>query len=203
MLKTLVNRARGQVRIRVVCPYPERVLNLCSARNLAFWDLEWEDEHQFTCRVSRRDLRALRRSAEKLECELVVLRREGAPYALRRLRRRQVLAAGIGLWGLWLVLGSLLIWDIRVTGNDAVPREEILRALEKNGVRRGAWGLSVNGEDIRKKSLHNATSLSSEELVQYVTGTPLFKAMMEELEARGVNTENIMELYTKDAAFGA
>lgn len=60
-----------------------------------------------------------------------------------------------------------------------------------------------NGEDIRKKSLHNATSLSSEELVQYVTGTPLFKAMMEELEARGVNTENIMELYTKDAAFGA
>ena len=60
-----------------------------------------------------------------------------------------------------------------------------------------------DGEDIRKKSLHNATSLSSEELVQYVTGTPLFKAMMDELEARGVNTENIMELYTKDAAFSA
>ena len=58
-----------------------------------------------------------------------------------------------------------------------------------------AWTPTGNGEDIRKKSLHNATSLSSEELVQYVTGTPLFKAMMEELEARGVNTENIMELY--------
>lgn len=66
-----------------------------------------------------------------------------------------------------------------------------------------AWTPTGNGEDIRKKSLHNATSLSSEELVQYVTGTPLFKAMMDELEARGVNTENIMELYTKDAAFGA
>lgn len=66
-----------------------------------------------------------------------------------------------------------------------------------------AWTPTGNGEDIRKKSLHDATSLSSEELVQYVTGTPLFKAMMEELEARGVNTENIMELYTKDTAFGA
>ena len=66
-----------------------------------------------------------------------------------------------------------------------------------------AWTPTGNGEDIRKKSLHNATSLSSEELVQYVTGTPLFKAMMDELEARGVNTENIMELYTKDAAFSA
>lgn len=29
------------------------------------------------------------------------------------------------------------------------------------------------------------------------------KDMMDELEARGVNTENIMELYTKDAAFSA
>ena len=66
-----------------------------------------------------------------------------------------------------------------------------------------AWTPNGNGEDIRKKSLHNATSLSSEELVQYVTGTPLFKAMTEELEARGVNTENIMELYTKDTAFKA
>ena len=46
-----------------------------------------------------------------------------------------------------------------------------------------AWTPNGSGEDIRKKSLHNATSLTSEELVQYVTGTPLFKAMMDELEA--------------------
>ena len=100
MLKEVINRARGQARIRVTCPYPERVLNLCSARNLAFWDLEWEGEAQFTCRVSRQDLRTLRNSAEKLDCRIEVLRREGIPYALGRLRRRQALAAGIVLWGL-------------------------------------------------------------------------------------------------------
>ena len=82
MLKEVINRARGQARIRVTCPYPERVLNLCSARNLAFWDLEWEGEAQFTCRVSRQDLRTLRNSAEKLDCRIEVLRREGVPYAL-------------------------------------------------------------------------------------------------------------------------
>lgn len=42
MLKELINRVRGQVWLRVTCPYPERVLNLCSARKLVFWDLEWE-----------------------------------------------------------------------------------------------------------------------------------------------------------------
>ena len=160
MLKELINRSRGQVRIRVTCPYPERVLNLCSARSLAFWDLEWEGENQFTCRVSRKDFHILRQSGEKLDCELQVLRREGAPYALGRLRRRQALAAGILLWGVWLVLSSVLIWDIRVSGNETVPKEEILRSLEKNGVRRGAWGLSVSGEDIRNHMLLDIPELS-------------------------------------------
>lgn len=53
----------------------------------------------------------------------------------------------------------------------------------------------------RKLSLRNVTSLSADELTTYVTGTPLFKAMLEELETRGINTENIMQLYTKDEAF--
>ena len=160
MLKGLINRSRGQVRLRVTCPYPERVLNLCSARNLAFWDLEWEGENQFTCRVSRQDFRVLRQNGEKLNCEFHVLGREGAPYALGRLRRRQALAAGLLLWGVWLVLSSVLIWDIRITGNETVPKEEILRSLEKNGVRRGTWGLSVNGEDIRNHMLLDIPELS-------------------------------------------
>lgn len=55
--------------------------------------------------------------------------------------------------------------------------------------------------DTRKLSLRNVTSLSADELTTYVTGTPLFKALLEELETRGINTENIMQLYTKDEAF--
>lgn len=56
-------------------------------------------------------------------------------------------------------------------------------------------------EDIRKVSIHNITSLSSAELVEYVKGTLLFKAMLEKLQTRGVNTENIVQLYTTDEAF--
>lgn len=62
------------------------------------------------------------------------------------------------------------------------------------------WTTTGEG-DTRKLSLRNVTSLSADELTTYVTGTPLFKAMLEELETRGINTENIMQLYTKDEAF--
>ena len=156
----VLNRLRGQVRVRVECPYPERVLNLCSARNLAFWDLRWESGSAFACRMSRRDYAALRRAAERLECSLEVLERQGVPFALGRLRHRQALAVGLVGCGLALFLGSFFVWDFEITGNETVPEERILRALERCGVTIGTFGLSLDGEDIRNRVLLEIPELS-------------------------------------------
>ena len=153
MLKELINRVRGQVWLRVTCSYPERVLNLCSARKLAFWDLEWEGAETFTCRMSRGDHRILSRAAEKLDCTIEIVRREGAPYTLAKLRHRQALAVGIAACGAAVLIGSFFVWDIQIAGNETVPREVILRSLENNGVHRGCFGFALNGEDIRNHVL--------------------------------------------------
>ena len=160
MLKELINRVRGQVWLRVTCPYPERVLNLCSARKLAFWDLEWEGTETFTCRMSRGDHRILSRAAEKIDCTIEIVRREGAPYTLAKLRHRQALAAGIAICGAAVLIGAFFVWDIQITGNETVPREVILRSLEKNGVHRGCFGFALNGEDIRNHVLLEIPELS-------------------------------------------
>ncbi len=153
MMTGLLNRLRGQVRLRVECPFPERVLNLCGARELAFWDLRWESATAFTCRVSRRDYRTLRQVSEKLECVLTVVGREGAPFFLMRFRHRQALVTGLVGCGLALLVGSFFIWDFEIEGNEAVPEEEILRALERQGVRIGSFGMSLDGEALRNQVL--------------------------------------------------
>ena len=148
-----VNYLRGQVLVRVESAFPERVLNLCAARDLAFWDLQWESETAFTCRLSRAHCRELRRAAGKLECGVTPLRRSGAPYTLRRLLSRPALAAGAVAVGLWLVLGSFFIWEFTIEGNETLPDEVILRALEEQGVGIGSFGLSLDGEDLRNRIL--------------------------------------------------
>ena len=153
MLNQIVNRLRGQVRVRVEAAFPERVLNLCGARNLAFWDMKWESENIFTCRLSRRDFRTLRRSAKKLDCSLTVVEREGVPFFLGRLRRRHALLAGALLCGGLLLWGSFFIWDFTVEGNRRVTEEEILRALEENGVGLGTFGIGLDTENIRNHVL--------------------------------------------------
>jgi predicted metal-dependent phosphotriesterase family hydrolase len=55
---------------------------------------------------------------------------------------------------------------------------------------------SAHNQCDRKQSLQNVTSLSDAELVEYVKGTPLFESMVAELEQRGVNTDNIIRLYS-------
>lgn len=149
----VVNRLRGQVRIRAECAFPERVLNMCSARNLAFWDLEWESYTAFTCRVSRQDYRVLRQAAEKLDCTLTVVGREGAPFFLLRFRRRQALLLGLVGCGLALFLGSFFIWDFEIEGNKTVTDEQILRSLERHGVGIGSFGLSLDSEGLRNQVL--------------------------------------------------
>lgn len=155
-----LNRLRGQVRIRVECAFPERVLNLCGVRDLAFWDLEWESAAVFTCRMSRRDYAVLRRAAEQLECTLSVVGREGVPFFLGRFRHRQALVVGLVGCGLTLFLGSFFVWDYEIEGNEAVPEERILRALENCGVGIGSFGLSLDGEDIRNHVLLEIPELS-------------------------------------------
>ena len=153
MLNQIVNRLQGQARIRVETPFPERVLNLCGARNLAFWDMEWESETSFTCRLNRRDYYALRRAVKKLDCRLTVVRKEGVPFFLGRFRRRQALLAGLALCGTLLFLGSFFIWDFTVEGNQRVTDEEILRALQNQGVSIGTFGISLDTEEIRNHVL--------------------------------------------------
>ena len=159
MLTGLLNRLRGQVRLRVVSDFPERVLNLCSARGLSFWDLEWESPTAFRCRMRREDWHELRQAAEKLDCTLTVLGRQGTPYFLERLRQRPVLAVALAVWGMALFLGSFFIWQFEVTGNRTVPEEKILRALEHCGVRRGVFGLTLDRADIRNHVLLDVPEL--------------------------------------------
>lgn len=160
MLNEIVNRLRGQLRVRAESAFPERILNLCGARGLSFWDLEWESPTAFTCRLSRRDWHTLRRAAKNLDCTLTVVRREGAPYFLFRFRHRTALVTGLVACALALFLGSFFIWDFSVEGNETVPTEQILRALEKNGVGLGTFGMSLNGEDIRNHVLLDIPELS-------------------------------------------
>ena len=160
MLQRVVNYWKGHVTLRVESGFPERVLNVCAARQIAFWDLKWETPLSFTFTMTRRDFRRLKKAAERLSCEIQVVGQEGMPFFLRQFRRRYALVAGLILCVLVTFAGSFFIWDFEIQGNETVREEEILRALEKYGVKLGTFGFSIQSEQLRNDILLEIPELS-------------------------------------------
>lgn len=153
MLKKAVKLLRGSVCVRAKSAYPERMLNLCSARGIEFWDVRWIDDTALSFCVARGDLRALRRAAEGCGAEVSIERTAGTPFFFARLRRRHALFAGGILCAVLLLVNSLFIWDFEVTGNETVPTETILHALREHGVHRGTFIYSFRSQDICNRVL--------------------------------------------------
>lgn len=161
MLSQSVNLLRGEVEVVVRCPFPERVLNLCAAHGIKFWALSWEDAQTFSITVHRAKLSVLRRLAENVDgCTVLVRRRRGAPFALLRLQRRHTLSLGLFLCVTLAIASSFFVWDFSVSGNETVPRETILRVLEKNGVGIGTFSYSIDGAALRNHVLLELPELS-------------------------------------------
>lgn len=124
---------RGTLRVRVESAFPERVLNLCGAHGIAFSDLRWESASALSFTVRAAERKKLERLLAPLDAALTIERAAGAPFFLRRFRRRYTLLAGLAFMLALFFANSFFIWDFEVSGSETVPAEKILRVLEKAG----------------------------------------------------------------------
>lgn len=146
--------------ITVESPYPERILNLCGIHSLSFWDVIWQSDTAFSTTLSRRDYYKLRRLCYDLDCTITPVERQGLPFFLGRFRGRKWLLASL-FAGVWvMVFGSFFIWEFEIYGNETVPDQVILRALEAQGITLGTFGFSVDSEDLRNHILLEIPEIS-------------------------------------------
>lgn len=160
MLKHMVNLIEGEVTGRVESGFPERVLNLCAEYGVVFWDLNWESPVAFTFTMTRRDWKRLRRLSKRIDCDMTAVGWKGTPFFLGRVRSRYGLWITFGVCVAALFWSSFFIWDFEIEGNEAVSQQEILRALEKNGIGFGTYGFSVDSSELRNYMLLEIPELS-------------------------------------------
>ena len=153
MYQNFLNFLRGNMLVAVECTMPERLFNLCAAHDIPFWDVKWQGGNAFTLRTTRWGYFRLKSVTKELDVSLAVRREKGAPMLLHRFRRRYVLIGAAAVFFLLFWWGNTFIWEIEIHGNESVPTEQILRALEKQGVKVGTRALSIDQEDLRNHIL--------------------------------------------------
>lgn len=159
-MQAIINFLRGSVLFTVSGAFPERFLNLCAQRGIGFWDLEWEDSHSLSLRVSRRDARQVGELGKRVMCDVTPRRKMGVPFFLLAFRRRYALLVGLALSVAAVAIFSQFILTIEVTGNETVSTAAILTELSRQGVRVGVYGPGLDTRRISQEALIQLTDLS-------------------------------------------
>lgn len=126
----------------------ERFLNLALQYGARLREIRRESQDSICCQVRAADFHKLIAVRRRCRCSVKSVGRSGWMFRVFRLRFRKTLVAGITLLMLAATIGSTRIWIFRVCGNQDVPAEVVLRALETLGVRRGIGRHSFEMYDI-------------------------------------------------------
>jgi similar to stage IV sporulation protein len=120
-----------------------QLLNIFLELGVDYWNICCEDgrasvELSYPSGQKARRLCDLR----GVESELVLL--GGVPYYFCCLLKRPGIIIGIILSAILLILGTSVLWDVRVEGNESLSDDEVRTLLAEKGIREGAYLSSMD-----------------------------------------------------------
>ena len=135
--------AIGYVIINVEGKYLEKFINICVKRNLMLFDILKKD-NRIKLKLSIKSFKKLRPIAKKSKCRVKILKKSGLPFLLRRYRKRKVFALGLIISVFLFTVMNLFVWSVEVVGNENIKESEIIKILEKHGIRPGALKRNID-----------------------------------------------------------
>lgn len=137
----------GYVKVYVYGFAPERFLNLVIKNELVLWEIATE-EQGFSFYTGRKNLVKMKPYLQKTNMKLKILERKGFPYFLKRNRKRVAFLAGFVLFCSMIYVLSLFIWEVKVTGEDKLVKEDLLNVIETDYVPLGSLKSDVNCSEL-------------------------------------------------------
>lgn len=147
LLERFIKWLYGYLYVKIKGNFPERFLNLCSARNIQIWNVQkTENGYQFCIRI--KDFKKLSFIARKTKTRLYIIKRIGFPFYVNKMKLRQGFLIGGIIFFVLLYSLSSFIWDIQLSGQYTYTKEALVKYLKTIDVYAGMKKKNVNCPDI-------------------------------------------------------
>ncbi len=133
MLLILLRYIFGYVKAEVYGFAPERLMNLIIRNELVVWDVEGT-EQGYIFYTGRKNLMKMKPFLQKTNMKIKILKKCGLPYFLQQNKKRAAFLAGFLIFCAMVYALSLFIWEVKVTGEDKLVADNILKVIEKQYV---------------------------------------------------------------------
>lgn len=136
-LKIWLNYITGYVNIKVESFFLERFINICVSKKIFLWNIKRRKSTILYANISIKDYKRLKEIAKKTKSKVKIKNKKGLPFIFHKYRKRKIFIAFFILIITGLIATSNFIWNIEVKGNNQISKEEIINALNENGLKIG------------------------------------------------------------------
>lgn len=135
-MEWFLHQWHGFMIVKLTGYSPERFLNLCNAKDIPIWNLEYRDGgYEFA--ISLKGFLKIRPLARKSHVRLLIKKRIGLPFFLKENRKRVGFFSGFLLFFVLLYGLSLFLWDIQIEGNRKYTYEILSNYLKTQDITLG------------------------------------------------------------------
>ena len=150
-IKILLNYILGYLRIEVEGYFIEKLINLCSNKSILLWNSKREKSTLLYTNVSIKDFRKIIKIAKKTKCKVKIKEKKGLPFIFNKYRKRKVFFLSLCLIVVGIVVLSNFVWNIELTGNNKISKEDLIAVLEQEGLKIGTAKNKINTKEIVSK----------------------------------------------------
>lgn len=160
LLFSLYAYCKGYLIITITGNYTERFLNVCAAQNILLWDIVKVSPKIIRCKISVHAFRKLPKITFNTAVSVKIIAKCGLPFILDQYKHRKIILAGALILVIFMITANQFIWNIEVRGNETVKTQEILSALEAEGVKIGIPKAKIDQRIVKNKVMISLPSLS-------------------------------------------
>ena len=157
---TLFSYLVGQNELIADEKHAHVILNVCMKNRIVYRDFSTDGEGRIRMWCTPFMAYILRRECRFLGIEIVDGRKVGLPYALLKRKKRAGLFIGALCAFIMILLSDNYIWDIRLSGNEAVTYTAVKDALFESGLRVGSKIKELDVDAIETRVLLTCKDIS-------------------------------------------
>ncbi|SFA95635.1 MULTISPECIES: sporulation protein YqfD [unclassified Bacillus (in: firmicutes)] len=151
----------GTVTVKAKGKGCERFINNITREGLNIWNVKRYGPEAVVFNMRLQDIKVLRGIVRKSECKVEFLKRDGAPFLMKRLLKNSGFLIGAIAFLSIIILLSNVVWGIEIKGAKPATEYQIRKELDKMGVKIGSVQFFIDDvESIQRKLTNNIEELT-------------------------------------------
>lgn len=150
-IRNCLNYFTGYVEIKVEGFFIERFINICISKKILLIDIKRDKATIMYAKVGISDYKKLRQVAKKTKTRVKIENKKGLPFKAHKYRKRKIFGVFFTLIIIGIIISSNYIWNIEITGNININREDLIQDLKNSGLEVGISKNNIDTNNIISK----------------------------------------------------